>query len=206
MYRYHPQMTEARALLDGGAIGDIRVVEASFSFLHTDETDVRFHAAWGGGSLLDVGCYCINACRYFFGGMPGTVKSCATFHPVRGVDTSVHGVLDFGQGRYGVISCGFDGGFRNRLLLCGTQGTITLSSAFANRLQATRLEITSPQASREVRFEPTDVFRLQIEDFARAVRGGPPPMLEPQEGLRNAQVIDGLLTSARRNGTPVRLA
>ena len=206
MYRYHPQIAEARAMLDAGAIGDLRVIEASFSFLHTDETDVRCNPAWGGGSLMDVGCYCVNACRYFLGGMPGTVKAYATFHPLHGVDTSVHGVLDFGQGRYGVISCGFDGGLRNRLLLCGTQGTITLPSAFANRLQATTLELRTPRESRDVPFEPADVFRLEIEDFARAVRGGPPPMLEPEEGLRNARVIEALFASARQEGMPKRAA
>lgn len=205
MYRYHPQMAEARSLLESGAIGEVCTVEASFSFRHTDEGDVRLNAAWGGGSLYDVGCYCVNACRWFLGGLPRTVTAMATFHPVHRVDLSLHGVLDFGSGRYGIVSCGFDGGVRNRVSICGTNGTLTLPRAFANSRKPTTLVIDSGDQVRESAFAPTDVFQLEIEDFARAVRGGPAPMLEPEEGLRNARVMEALLASARDDGARVMM-
>jgi xylose dehydrogenase (NAD/NADP) len=203
MYRYHPQMAEARSLLESGAIGDVRGVEASFSFQLKDESDVRLNPEWGGGSVFDVGCYCVNACRYFLSGMPNAVTAMATFHSVHRVDLCLHGVLDFGDGRYGLVSCGFDGGVRNRVLICGTNGTLTLARAFANSGKPTTLVIDSGGQVRESAFAPTDVYVLEIEDFARAVRGGPAPMLGPEEGLRNARVMDALLASARDGGARV---
>jgi xylose dehydrogenase (NAD/NADP) len=203
MYRYHPQMAEARSRVESGAIGDVRTVEASFSFWLKDESDVRFNAEWGGGSVYDVGCYCVNACRCFLGGMPRAVTAMATFHAVHRVDLSLQGLLDFGAGRYGVVSCGFDGGVRNRVSICGTNGTLTLPRAFANSRKPTTLVIDSGGQVRESEFAPTDVYQLEIEDFARAVRGGPAPMLEPEEGLRNARIIDALLASARDDGVRV---
>ncbi len=206
MYRYHPQMTEVQSLLKAGTIGEVRTVDASFSFLLADESDVRFNAAWAGGSVYDVGCYCVNVCRQVFGSTPRTVAAMATFHATCHVDVSLHGVLDFGRGRYGNVSCGFDGGLRNRVSICGTQGTLTLERAFANNRQPTVLVINAGGERRQVDFEPADVFRLEIEDFARAVRGGPPPLLAQEEGLRNARVIAALLASARAEGTPTPIA
>ena len=197
MYRYHPQMPEAAAIVQAGTLGEIKTLEASFSFHLTSENDVRLNPAWGGGGLLDVGCYCVNLSRFLMGGMPHAVTAMGTFHPVHGVDMSLHGVLDFGGGRYAVISCGFDAGFRNRVLVCGTKGTLTLTRPFANRGKPATLIVDVGGDVQEKSYPPPDLFRLQIEDFARAVRGGPPPLLAPEDGLLNARVLDALLAAAR---------
>src|SRR3972149_9712016 len=104
MYRYHPQIDKAQELVHAGAIGDLMVVEASFRFLLTRADDVRLHPEWGGGALLDVGCYCVNVSRLFLGDAPQEVRALASFDPVHGVDTSVQGVLDYGSVRFAVIS------------------------------------------------------------------------------------------------------
>jgi D-xylose 1-dehydrogenase (NADP+, D-xylono-1,5-lactone-forming) len=206
MYRHHPQIVAVREMISRGEIGRIVTVEAAFSGRFSDESDVRFVAAWGGGALLDMGCYCVNACRLLLEGMPAAVTAHAAFHPHRGVDTSLHGVLDFGEGRFGLVSCGFDGGPRNRVTVCGTDGALTLSRAFANNREPTTLIVEAGGQRRELAFDATDVFRLEIEDFVRAVRGVGEPLLDAEEGLRNAQVMEALRQSARDGGrpTPVR--
>jgi predicted dehydrogenase len=67
---YHPQIAAAHSLVQRMTLGDVKTIEASFSILLGDDTDMRWNAAWGGGNLYDVGCYCVNVCRYFFDGMP----------------------------------------------------------------------------------------------------------------------------------------
>jgi xylose dehydrogenase (NAD/NADP) len=206
MYRFHPRIAAAKAKVDTGEIGEVKCVEAAFSFRLSNDTDIRWNAAWGGGSLLDVGCYCVNACRFFLDGMPRTVTTFATFHPVHDVDVSLHGVLDFDDGRYGVVSCGFDAGFRDRVLVCGTEGTLTLPLAFCSSRVPTKL-ITGDvdESPREQAFDPVDTFQLEIEDFAHAIRTGTTPLLEPEEGLRNALVMEALLRSARAGGAPTAI-
>ncbi len=197
MYRYHPQITRLQSLLAEGAVGEVTAVEASFSFRLTNMDDVRLRREWGGGSVFDVGCYCINAARLVLGGMPTAVKAMAAFHPRHDVDMSLHGVLDFGGGRFAVISCGFDGGPRNHLRVSGTGGTILLPEAFISWQNAPSLVLDRNGKPETFTFETVNVYQREIEDLSRAIRGGPPPMLGPEEGLRNAQVIDALLASAR---------
>jgi predicted dehydrogenase len=199
MYRHHACMADARKLILDGAIGELQTVEASFSFLLENKTDVRLNAGWGGGGLLDVGCYCVNACRYFFDGMPLAVTALGCLHPEHNVDMALHGVLEFSGARHGVISCGFNGGRRNRMIVCGTHGTLTLPAGFGVSQQAVSLLLDSPEGRREFTYEPVDVYRAQIEDFARAVRGAA-PLLPAEDGWHNALVMDALLESARAGG------
>ncbi len=203
MYRYHPQIDKAVELLSAGAIGDISAVEASFSFMLADGGDVRLNHEWGGGSLYDVGCYCVNVCRLLFRGMPLAVKAMAQFDPVHRVDVSLHGTLDFGQGRYGIISCGFDGGLRNRVLVSGTQGTLELPGAFISWEKPPSIIINREEEREVMEFEPTNVYQAEIDDFAQAIRGGPPPRLALEEGLLNARVFEALLASAKSEGSAV---
>jgi len=199
MYRHHACMADARRLIAEGTIGELRTVEATFSFLLEKPDDVRWNAAWGGGSLLDVGCYCVNACRFFFDALPAAVTAMGRFHPEHGVDVALHGVLQFSDSRFGVISCGFDGGRRNKMIACGTHGTLTLPVGFGVNQLPVSLLFDVRGERREIQYEPADVYRAQIEQFACAVRGAT-PLLPAEDGWRNALVMDALLESARRGG------
>ncbi|MCB9849643.1 MAG: Gfo/Idh/MocA family oxidoreductase [Phycisphaerales bacterium] len=205
MYRYHPSILEAKRLIAEGAIGTLRTVEAAFSFRMESTTDVRLTREWGGGGLLDVGCYCVNACRYLFDAIPRAVTAMGDYHPEHDVDMAVHGVLDFGAGRCGVISCGFDAGRRNRILACGTDGTIELPMGVGINRIPVKLIVNAQGESRVIDYKPFDIYRAQVEDFANAVRGGT-PMLDAREGWRNGVVIDALDASARQGGGCVAVA
>ncbi len=70
MYRHHPQTLKVKELVDGGAIGRLRMVRGSFSFNLSREGDVRLDPALGGGSIWDVGCYPISYARFIIGAEP----------------------------------------------------------------------------------------------------------------------------------------
>jgi len=201
MYRYHPQIAFFVDQIREGVIGDVMTVEVAFSAHFGVATDVRFNPDWGGGAVLDIGSYCVNACRLVFEDVPQFVTAMAAIHPVHRVDMSLHGVLNFGGDRFGVISCGFDAGFRNHVLACGTRGTLTMPRAFASSRERVRVALDVEGRVKETAFEPVDTYRLQVEDFARAVRGGPAPLLGPEDGYQNARVIDALLASAQAGAT-----
>jgi len=198
MYRHHPQVQKARQLVEEGAIGELRVVEASFSFHLTREDDVRLNPSWGGGGLMDVGCYCVNWCRLFLGDEPESVTAKAAFHASHDVDMSLHGVLDYGAGRFGVISCGFDSGLRHGAVLSGTDGIIRLPEAFLTFPEkATTVHLETEARTESFQCGPMDTFQAEIEDLAAAVRGGGAPLLPPEEGLANARVMESLMAAAR---------
>src|SRR5882672_10496201 len=60
MYRFHPQWQRAKALVAGGAIGELRTIQSFFSYSNVDPTNIRNRVENGGGGLMDIGCYNIS--------------------------------------------------------------------------------------------------------------------------------------------------
>ena len=144
MYRHHPQIARAQELVRSGAIGDLMTVEAAFRFPLSSIDDVRMMAEWGGGSLLDVGCYCVSASRASSSAIHRSqMKAMATFHPAKKVDTSVQAILDYGSGRYAVLSCGFDSGVNQKIVLSGSTGVIELNHPFKSWTGNPQILLTS---------------------------------------------------------------
>ncbi|MES2306624.1 MAG: Gfo/Idh/MocA family oxidoreductase [Gemmatimonadota bacterium] len=203
MYRYHPQIDALQRLLASGAIGELRHLEASFCFRLADDEPSRLHAEWGGGALMDVGCYCVNAARLFLGNTPSQVMATATFDTVHDVDRTLHGVLGWDDGRHATISCSFDGGLHQRLALVGTEGVLELHQPFKTTdiagvaVVSPRVTLRTRRGEEQFTADPVNAYQLEMEDFARAVAQGTPPLLGPDEGVLNARIIDRLLQSAR---------
>jgi xylose dehydrogenase (NAD/NADP) len=200
MYRHHPQIGRAQELLRQGTIGELMVVEASFNVRLTDTDDVRMRPDWGGGSLLDVGCYCVNFSRLFLGDSPRDVRAWAKMHDMHGVDMGFHAVLEYESGKHAALSCGFEGGLYQRAVLIGTEGVLDLSEPFVTWLRRPRLTVTVGETESVAEFDPVNTFRMEIEDLCTAIRSGTLPLLKPSEGLLNARVIDRLTAAAARAG------
>src|SRR6266404_1733732 len=73
MARVHPQWLRTRDLVRTGAVGEPRIVTGFFSYFNRKPENVRNIAAWGGGALMDIGCYPITLSRMVFGEEPGRV-------------------------------------------------------------------------------------------------------------------------------------
>jgi xylose dehydrogenase (NAD/NADP) len=200
MYRHHPQIERVQELLRQGTIGELMVVEASFNVRLTDTDDVRMRPDWGGGSLLDVGCYCVNFSRLFLGDSPRDVRAWAKMHDMHGVDMGFHAVLEYESGKHAALSCGFEGGLYQRAVLIGTEGVLDLSEPFVTWLRRPRLTVTVGETESVAEFDPVNTFRMEIEDLCTAIRSGTLPLLKPSEGLLNARVIDRLTAAAARAG------
>ena len=93
MYRHHPQTQRLRALVGEGAIGDLRLIRSTFSYGLFDEENIRLRTDVDGGSLMDVGCYCISGSR-LLGGEPESVFGRAYTGPT-GTDWAFTGSLRF---------------------------------------------------------------------------------------------------------------
>ncbi|MFI5233821.1 MAG: Gfo/Idh/MocA family protein [Gemmatimonadales bacterium] len=192
MYRHHPQIARVRELVKSGVIGQVMVVEASFRFPLSNPDDVRMNAEWGGGSLLDVGCYCVSASRLFLGDSPAGMTALATYHPVKKVDTNVQGVLDYGSGRYAIISCGFDSGVHQKVVLCGTAGTIELNQPFKSWTGRPLVTVRAGEREEVIAFDAANTFQLEVDDLAVAITNGGTPLVDAGDALRNMEILDRL--------------
>ena len=116
MYRHNPQTARLQELVEGGAIGALRLVRAAFSFTITDETNVRLAPDLDGGSLMDVGCYCVSGIR-LLAGEPERVFGEAVDET--GVDTVFAGTMRFPGDVFGEFDCGFRLPMRDELEVVG---------------------------------------------------------------------------------------
>jgi D-xylose 1-dehydrogenase (NADP+, D-xylono-1,5-lactone-forming) len=197
MYRHHPQIARAQELVRGGAIGDVMTVEASFRFPLSTVDDVRMNAEWGGGALLDVGCYCVSASRLFLGDSPVAMQAMASIHPDKNVDTSLQGVIDYGSGRFAIISCGFDSGVNQKIVLSGTTGVIELNDPFKSWTGRPQILVKTKDHEETIEFEAVNTFALEVDDFASAILDGTSPLVGAADAVRNIRILDQLAAAAR---------
>jgi xylose dehydrogenase (NAD/NADP) len=197
MYRHHPQIARAQELVRSGTIGDVMTVEASFRFPLSNVDDVRMNAEWGGGALLDVGCYCVSASRLFLGDSPLSMQAIASIHPTKNVDTSFQGVIDFGADRYAIISCGFDSGVNQRVVLSGTAGVIELNHPFKSWTGRPQILVKTKDHEETIEFEAVNTFSLEVDDLARAIQDGGEPLVGASDALSNMRILERLAAVTR---------
>jgi len=198
MYRHHPQIGRAQELVREGAIGEVKAVEASFNAYLARGTDVRMHPGWGGGALLDLGCYCVNFARLFLGDSPRDVRAWADMDGVHGVDMSAHAVLEYASGTHAALSCSFEGGLYQRAVLVGTEGVLELTEPFVTWKRRPRLTVRVGETEQVTECEPVNTFRMEIENLCSAILSGTPPLLKSNEGLLNARILDRIAAAATR--------
>ena len=198
MWRHHPQTHKLRELLDAGVIGRLRMVTASFSHPLFDVGDIRMQAGLDGGSLMDVGCYCVSGCRLVAGAEPERVFA----EQVIGgddVDVAFAATLRFPGDVIGAFHCGFAVGRRHHLEAIGEEASLFLSDPWHGRSPG--IERRSEAGVEQIAIDDANPYSHELADFARAVRGEAPPLLGKADALAQARAIEALYTSAATSMT-----
>jgi xylose dehydrogenase (NAD/NADP) len=198
MFRLHPQTLRLRELLSEGVVGGVRQVVAEFGHRLDEPTDVRGIGSLGGGSLGDVGCYCVSALRLAFGAEPLRVSAFARFDE-EGADRELAGVLEF-DGGLGIVSSSISSARRERMEIVGEEGRISLDAPFRADKAGGTIKISHGGETSTETFEAADPYRAELEEFATAIREDRDPAVGPREILGNARAIGALLESARSDG------
>lgn len=202
MWRYHPQAVKAKELVDGGAIGDLQLVVASFSWPAPLTGDIRLDPALDGGSLMDVGCYCVSASR-LFAGEPVAVSAHQAIGP-HGVDARLVAALEFPGGVLAHVDSAFHVPDRSHLEVVGTEGVLRVSDPWHGVRHGLTLTGRDRQPT-EVPVDAANSYRLELEAMAAAVRGGPSALLGRDDALGQARTIEALYASAAAGGERVTL-
>jgi xylose dehydrogenase (NAD/NADP) len=197
MWRHHPQVARARQLLDGGAIGDLRMLRAHFAFKAVDPDDIRLQAELDGGGLMDVGSYCVSGCRALAGAEPE--RAWAELIPGgHGVDVALAATLRFPGDVLAHFDCGLSYPGGSLLAACGSEGSFTLSDPWHGNDAVIELRGADGSVER-IDAGPANSYALELADFEAAVRGERPPLLSRDDALAQARTIAALYTSAERN-------
>jgi len=194
MWRHHPQALRLQELLRDGAVGEVRMVRAAFSFTSVREGDVRLQASLDGGALMDVGCYCVSGLR-LAAGEPVLVSG-RQVTGGEGVDVRFTGTAAFAGGALASFDCGLDLPRRAQLEVIGADGVLFLADPWFGRSPV--IELRRDGETELVEAQAADAYACELEDFAAAVRGDRPPRYGREDALAQARVIAALYESAER--------
>ena len=197
MWRHHPQVARARELLDGGAIGDLRIIRAHFAFKAADPDDIRLQADLDGGGLMDVGCYCVSGCRTLAGAEPERAYA-ELVSGGHGVDVSLAATLRFPGDVLAHLDCGLSYPGGSLLAAAGTEGSFALADPWHGNDAVIELRRADGSVER-IDAGPANSYALELADFEAAVRGERRPLLGRDDALGQARTIAALYTSAERN-------
>jgi predicted dehydrogenase len=216
MYRHHPAIALIDELLAADEIGAVDTIRATFDMFDDEtaspedlERDWRQRRECAGGVPYDLACYCVDACNRFAGSPPKRVLAVAgTSARYKTVDR-LHGLLEYENGRVGLVESSRRADFDHELRIAGGHGHVRLPVAW-------RIEGPAEvEVSRSIgwgEFEAAahplpavDPFRLQLEAFAAAARGEAKPVPTLAESVAGIYTLDALLASAAERA-PVDVA
>ena len=201
MIRSYTQWLRVGELLRSGRIGQLRSVAGFFSYFNNDPANIRNHIESGGGALLDIGCYCIQAARYGFGQEPRRVVGLIDRDPKMKIDRLTSALLDF-EGGQAIFTCSTQLVHYQKVLFFGTTGRIEMQIPFnAPKDQPTRILIDETgelfgSGIKVEEFPIADQYTMQGDAFSRAVLEGGEVPVPLEEAIANMAVIEAIFKSA----------
>jgi len=192
MYRFHPRMLHLKRMLSTGELGDIRFLHAAFSFPFDNPDNYRAHPEFGGGALLDVGSYCINAARWLIGSEPQQMQAVISYSR-KGMDVSAGAILCFEQDVLAHIQCSFAAAEHQVIEVVGSVGAVTAPHAFtAWRNDTTELMVQRGAEFESVEFAPADPYHAMVAHFTDCVLGRAELLYPAMDGRATLHVLDKL--------------
>lgn len=201
MVRAHPQWAKVRELIHAGRIGEMRLVVGHFSYYRRDFEDIRSRLEFGGGALMDIGCYPITLSRWLFDGEPVEVIAQIERDPDMKVDRLVSALLRFSGGQAS-FTCSGQLVPHQRMQIFGTRARIDVEIPFnAPPDAACRIYLDGggdlAGRSREtIELPVVDQYTLQGDRFSEAIRNGGDVPVSLEDAIGNMAVIDALFRSA----------
>jgi predicted dehydrogenase len=200
MVRCHPQWIRLRQLLDEDRIGQLRSVFGFFSYFNVDPANIRNQADVGGGALMDIGCYLIQAARFAFADEPTRVVASIDRDPQMHTDRLTSAILDFPAGQT-VFTCSTQLVPYQRFQFLGTKGRIELEVPVnvppdrpVRLLVDSGADLFGGGITAET-FPVCDQYTLQGDAFSQAILNDTEVPVPIEDSIRNMAVIEAIFRS-----------
>ena len=201
MVRTHPQWLETRRLIQSGRIGALRSIACHFSYFNPDPANIRNKLEFGGGALMDIGCYPITISRFMYDAEPRRVLGVIERDPVFGTDSLTTAVLDFPNG-HSTFTCSTRLSPFQRMIFQGTEGRIEVLIPFnAPNERPTRIVLDTGkdltgESAEIIEFPVCDQYEIQGSLFSQAIRENREQEIPLEDAVNNMTVIDAVFRSA----------
>jgi predicted dehydrogenase len=199
---FEPSALAFKALIESGKLGRLKIIHTAFtvSLPPGDSWHLKKSLA-GGGSLPDVGIYCINSVRWLTGLEPLEATAYSwTSDPARfsEVDENMSFQLKFPGNLYVQGSSSFTAAKASFLQVHGEKGWAALDPAFAYNEERRFFGKIAGEGFKK-KFKPMDEFCLELDHFSECIRGNREPEPDGVTGMRDIAVIEAIYEAATRN-------
>ncbi|MEP0914653.1 Gfo/Idh/MocA family oxidoreductase [Leptolyngbya sp. GB1-A1] len=208
-YRLHlePANLEAIEVVQSGQIGEPRIFNSVFTQQVTDESNIRLQHETGGGTLDDIGIYCINAARYLFQDEPTEVFAFAANRGEKRfseVEEMVTAILRFSNERLATFTVSFGAASVSTYQVVGTKGDLRLDPAYSWNGELKHY-LTINGETQERSFPDHSQLAAEFTYFSNCILQDSQPEPSGQEGLNDVRIIRSLYQSIK-TGQPVKIA
>ena len=198
MYRHHPQWIRALELINGGGIGMVKTVHSFFSYYNDDPENIRNMVDFGGGGLMDIGCYCISLARLIFDEEPQRVFGKIEYDPGFETDRICSGILDFVQGT-STFTCSTQLVPYQRVNVFGTKGRIEIEIPFnAPPDKPCKMLFQNNEIIEEIEIEICDQYTIQGDLFSLSVLKNEKVPTPIEDAVENMKVLEAVIQSAEK--------
>ena len=196
MTPFHPRAEAVEALVASGRLGALRFARAVFTGVLDRPDDHRWRPEMGGGSLLDLGIYCVAPLVAAARRPPARIEGAAALAK-SGVDASFSGWLDFGDGFTAAIECSFDAPERQSLEIVGTEAALLVDRAYTPGLADVAITLRHRDGRvEELVTAGADPYQRMIEHFQAVVRGDAVPRRSCAETITLLAILERLREAA----------
>jgi predicted dehydrogenase len=195
MYRFHPRIAALKEILDSGRIGEVRMIDANFEInIDFAPEDFRRKNEMGGGSLMDLGSYCVSFCRMVAGAEPETVHGVAQIDPGTRVDFHATGVLRFPGGAVGSFACGNQSTeTRAEVRIQGSEGDILITDPWGPAEDGAPIVVTTPEQVQTLDVKlGKDLYANEALTVAEHLDARQIPAMNWADSRGQAKVMDSL--------------
>lgn len=198
MVRTHPQWLRAKEIVESGEIGELRAIASTFSYFNRDPKNIRNVPEYGGGAVMDVGCYPITMSRWLFGREPARVAALVDRDPEMKIDRLSSALLDFAPGQ-ALFTCSTQLVPFQRMQIFGTKGRVELEIPYnipPDQPSRIYVEDGSQLAGRSARVEEfpvCDQYTTQGDAFSRAIQEDGEVPVTIEDAVANMAVIEAVL-------------
>jgi predicted dehydrogenase len=197
MYRFHPQWVRAGEIIKAGELGDIQAANGFFSYDNKNAANIRNIADYGGGALLDIGCYTVSSARLFMGGEPERVICTLVRDPAFHTDILCSALLDFGNGKTASFTIGTQLFPYQRVTAFGTGGALSIEVPFNMYGDVPgNITVTTGIGKRLIETRIEDQYLLEFNAFAESILNKTEVPAPVSDAIANMAVLDALFASA----------
>lgn len=189
--RWHPRFRRFVDIASSGALGSLRTIESAFTFVNAEPDNYRWSPSWGGGALLDVGCYQTHVWTAMMGPeFPVSVERVTREMSASGVDATTEADVQLDDRIAARLECSFTRAPMQRLSVGGDDHLLSMADgeAFTSWREPSSLRIDD----RVETFPAVDAFTLMVEAVSARIRGDDSWVVPIEETLHVSRILDAI--------------